>query len=123
MGMLTIDHSAGQGIDGRQGVKQEFDTAACKHCGSVIAVLCRPLGQKCYLSSTDVAAATAVAKDLPDEYVGKRRCCRCRGNLCRACYAGQPACVTLTQRADIIRGVLDRIRRGDPLDTILESGV
>lgn len=123
MGFLLIDHSGGQGIDGEAGRKQEYDTEQCKHCGAVIAVLSRPLGQKEYLSSVDVARDTQKAGTRGENYVGKRRCCKCRGNLCKACHSQQPRCVTLTQQMDLIHALADRVRSGVPLDEALKEGV
>lgn len=121
IGFLLIDHSQGQGIDEKAGRKNEFETCPCKHCGAVIAILFRPLGQRCFISSADVERTAAVAKDLQEEYVGPRRCCRCKGNLCRACFAQQPVCVTVQERRDLVHEIINRVRRGDDLDAILKG--
>jgi hypothetical protein len=84
LGLLVIDHSQGQGIDGRQGKKVEYETKACAHCDGVIAILAH-YTNRFSLSSIDVAAATPKAHQASDDYVGKHRCTRCHANVCRAC--------------------------------------
>ena len=121
MGVLIVDHRGGQGIDHKKGRLNEYETCPCKHCGACIAILYRPLGQRAYISNADVEATATVAKDLQEEYVGKRQCCRCKGNLCRACHARQPECMTVTERRDIVRKILERVQRGDSLDDILKA--
>ena len=87
MGILIIDHSQGQGIDGEQGCKQEFDTVCCAHCQSLIALLRRPK-ETLVLSSMDIGRASLVAHQVSTEYTGKHQCHRCRKNICRACARG-----------------------------------
>ena len=87
MGILIIDHSNGQGIDGRQGAKQEFDTVSCAHCQSLIALL-RRSKQTLILSNMDVGRASLAAQHFQHEYTGKHQCRRCRKNICRACARG-----------------------------------
>jgi hypothetical protein len=112
VGYLVLDHTGGQGIDGRAGFKQEFDTETCNHCGAIIALLARPTGPPLHLSSIDVGRASLDAKDLPEKYVGKRQCCKCKQNICRRCGERQPECVTLTEQLDSLRAFADRLARG-----------
>ena len=84
MGLLIIDHSQGQGIDGKQGRKIEYDTVACAHCNGVIAILSRGLN-KFILSSIDVAVATTKAHEAGQHFVANCRCSRCHSNICRRC--------------------------------------
>ena len=38
MGYLLIDHSGGIGPDGKRGIKQEYDTRQCPHCGGIVKI-------------------------------------------------------------------------------------
>ena len=116
MGLLTIDHSQGPGIDGRQGRKVEYETRACAHCGGVIAILARRTEQY-HLSSIDVAAATPKAHEAGDDYVGKHRCTRCHANICRRCA------LAMRMTGGVCPGPLrarveEAIRQKQPIDAV-----
>jgi hypothetical protein len=87
MGYLLIDHSAGQGIDGRQGIKQEFETVNCAHCQSLIALLARPR-ETLVISNMDIGKFSLVADKISTRYTGKHQCRRCKKDICRACARG-----------------------------------
>ena len=86
MGFLFIDHRGGQNPDGYNGTLAEMDTASCAHCGKVIAVITRPT-EKVYVDGLDLWQAHQQAEHLPTEYRHKRRCHKCRKNICRGCEA------------------------------------
>lgn len=90
MGLLIIDHSQGQGIDARQGVKQEYSTVACVHCGRIIAML-RRANDVYHLANVDIGRATPVAQNLSSDYVHHRRCRRCNKGICRICATAMEA--------------------------------
>lgn len=91
MGLLIIDHSQGQGIDGKQGIRQEFDTLACKHCGRTIARLVRVAGNASathHLANIDIGRAAPVIHELDSKTDAKPTCAKCGGAyICRICAA------------------------------------
>ena len=87
MGLIIIDHSQGQGLDGKDGFLQEFDCRTCAHRQSLIALLRRPR-ETLVLSNMDLGRASLSAQHFQNEYVHKYRCRYCRKNICRACAQG-----------------------------------
>lgn len=87
MGLLILDHTQGQGIDGRQGTREEFDTLACKHCGRIIARLIRVAGNQIHhLANIDIGRAAPVIQDLGGDIDAKPTCAQCGGAfICRIC--------------------------------------
>ena len=104
MGFLLIDHTEGQGIDGKSGTKLEMDTRSCGHCGALIAVLSRP-HEKVYLSSMDLAVLATTAADRGHEYVAKYRCSKCKTDVCRACAK----LVSETHRCESLKQHIDSV--------------
>lgn len=86
MAFVSIDHRNGQNPDGSKGTLTEFEAVACAHCGACIAVLASNDGQH-QVSSMDLLAGSTHHKRLGINYVHKRRCNECKGNICRRCEA------------------------------------
>lgn len=90
MGHLIIDHRNGQGIDGKKGTLQEFDTLPCRHCGRIIARMYRVAGNPSathHLANIDIGRAAPMIQHLGGSYDTQPRCHRCgpKAYICRLC--------------------------------------
>ena len=95
MGYLIKDHRQGQGVDGKQGKLEEYDTVHCRHCGAVIKI---------------------VIKGVMKAYETKFSCGTCHGPICRYCATvlnGEIYCRPVGKLYDmmLLADQPDRLRR------------
>lgn len=85
-GELLIDHTQGQGLDGKKGQKWQYKTLGCVHCGACIAIFRRSISSEETLSSIDIGRATHIGPhELPTSFTANCHCRRCGKAICRAC--------------------------------------
>ena len=74
MGYLLVDHTASSGI------KHEYNTSSCAHCGAVIIYKSKPIGG--FLRKVRVS----LWNGREDEEIGEGFfCTRCMGDICKHC--------------------------------------
>ena len=83
MGYLLNDHTLGTAPDGGKGIKQEWDTRKCRHCGGIVKSYVRRNFFNEQLVKYIIGPARQIynKKEMEENFW----CNGCNGHLCRAC--------------------------------------